>query len=75
MAKDYQQLWKDAVSAMDKAQAIQTLSGILVDKEGRVFISCLDGKEAELCVEILDNVSRDPQSSHSPPLRQLVRVL
>jgi len=59
MAKDYQQLWKNAVSAMDKAKAIQVMSGILVNKEGRVFISRLGGKDAELCVEILDNVSRE----------------
>jgi len=66
MAKDYHQLWKDAISAGDKAKAIQTLSDVLVEKEGRVFFSRLDGKEAKLCVEILDDVSCDPHSSHSP---------
>jgi len=65
MTTVHQQLWKDAVSAMDKAQAIQTLSGVLADQRGRVFISRLGSKDAELCVEILDNVSRDLHPPHS----------
>ena len=68
MAIDYQQMWNDAVCTRDKAKAIQTLSGVLVEKEGRVFISRLDTQNAELCVEILDDVSRrDLHSPHSPP--------
>jgi len=59
MAIDHRQLWTDATSANNEAQAIQTLSDILVNKEGRVFLSRLDSRDAELCVEILDNVSRD----------------
>jgi len=55
------------VSATDKAQAIHTLSSVLIEREGRVFVSGLDDKDAELCVEILDNVSRGPHSLHSPP--------
>jgi len=66
MARDYQRLWKDAISTRDNAKAIQALSDGLVEKEGRVFFSRLDGKEAELCVEILDDVSCDPHSSHLP---------
>jgi len=75
MAKDYRHLWRGAVSTMDKAQAIQTLSSILVDKEGRVFVSHLGRKDTELCAEILDNVSRDLQLPLSHHLRLLVRVL
>jgi len=66
MAKDYQRLWKDAISARDKAKATQALSDGLVEKEGRVFFSRLDGKEAERCVEILDDVSCDPHSPNLP---------
>jgi len=75
MAKDYQHLWEGAVSAIDDAQAIQTLSSILADKEGRVFASRLDRKDTKLCAEILDNVSRGPHSSRSHHLSPLVRVL
>ena len=66
MAKDYGQLWKDAFSASNEAQAIQTLSDILASKEGGDFISRLDSQDAELCVEVLDNVSCDLYSSHLP---------
>lgn len=57
MAKGYQQLWKDVTSATDEAKAVRTLAGILADKEGRTFISCLERGDAELCIEILDRVS------------------
>ena len=57
MAKDYQRLWKDVTSVTDGSKAVRTLAGILVDKEGRAFISRLERKEAELCIEILDHVS------------------
>jgi len=67
MTKDYEQLWKSVASATEAAQAVGTLAEILADKEGRVFISRLGGKDAELCIEILDDVSRDP--SFPPFLR------
>ena len=59
MAKDYLRLWKDVASAADKAKAIRTLAEILADKEGRAFISCLERKDAEQCIEILSHVCRD----------------
>jgi len=59
MTKDYKQLWKDVTHAIDEVQAVQTLAEILADKEGGVFISRLDSKDAELCIEILDCVSCD----------------
>ena len=62
MAKNYQQLWKDVASTSNEAKAVQTLAEILLDKEGRAFISNLE-RDAELCIEILDRVSR-----HSYPL-------
>jgi len=54
-------------NATDEAQAIRTLAGILNDKEGKVFISRLDRKDAELCVEILGDVGPDLHSSCSQP--------
>jgi len=57
MTKDYQQLWKGAACATDEFQAVRTLAEILADKEGKEFIPRLDSKDAELCVEILGNVS------------------
>ena len=58
MAQDYQQLWKDVAGVVDEAKAVQTLAEILADKEGRVFISRLEREDAELCIDILDHVSR-----------------
>ena len=34
--------------------------GVVLDKEGRVFVSGLKRNDAELCIEILDRVSCDP---------------
>ena len=68
MAKDYLQLWKEVASATDEGKAVRTLAEVLVDKEGRAFISCLERRDAELCIEILDHVSRD---SHFLPIRRL----
>ena len=67
MAKDYRQLWENAACADNEAQAIQILFDLLVNEEGRTFVSRLDSKDTEVCVEILDNVSRDFCSSHLPP--------
>ena len=53
-------LWNDITSTDDEGKAIRTLAKILVDKEGRKFIANLGRKDAELCIEILDHVSRDP---------------
>ena len=58
-AKGYQRLWNDVAHANDEAKAVQTLAGVLADKGGRTFISRLDREDAELCIEILDHVSRD----------------
>jgi len=59
MTKDCEQLWKWATSLVDKARAIQTLCEILADPEGRGFVSRLDGKDAGLCIGILDRVSQN----------------
>ena len=59
MAKNYQQLWGGVTGAEDEAGAVRTLAEILTDKEGRVFISRLERKDVELCIELLDHVSRD----------------
>ena len=70
MAKDFRRLWKDVTSTIDEAKAVRTLAEILVDKEGRVFISRLERKDAELCIEILDHVCRN---SYLLPLRDLTQ--
>ena len=62
MAKDYQQLWH-RINMIDEARAIRNLTEILVDgnkldEAGRDFISNLDPKDVELCIEILDRVCR-----------------
>ena len=63
-AKDYQQLWKDVTNTSDEGKAVRALAEIVLDEEGMTFISHLEPKDAELCIEILDHVSRDP---HLPP--------
>ena len=57
MTRDYQQLWGGVTTTTDEVQTVRALAKILADKEGRVFISCLDSKDAGSCIEILDNVS------------------
>ena len=57
MTKNYQRLWKDVASTIDEAKAVRTLAEILADTEGRAFISRLERKHAELCIDILDRVS------------------
>jgi hypothetical protein len=64
MSKDYGRLWKSVTNTTDEGKAVRILAEILLDKEGRVFISNLEHKEAELCIEILDHVSSDV---HPPP--------
>jgi hypothetical protein len=56
MAKSYQRLWKDFTNASSEAKAVRALAEILTDKEGRTFISNLELRDAELCIEILDRV-------------------
>jgi len=60
MTGNYQPLWKDVTSANDEGEAVRTLmAGIVLDREGRAFISSLERVDPRLCVEILDHVSRD----------------
>ena len=56
MAKDFRRLWKDVTNTIDEPKAVRVLADILADKEGRSFISRLEHKDAELCIEILDHV-------------------
>jgi hypothetical protein len=69
MAKDYRRLWEDITSTSDEGKAVRTLAEIVLDEEGRSFISNLQRKDAELCIEVLDLVSRDPYLLPSPRLR------
>jgi len=59
MTKDCEQLWKGITSAVDKTQAVRALANILADPGGRAFVSHLDSTDMDLCVEILDQVSRN----------------
>ncbi|KAF9783534.1 hypothetical protein BJ322DRAFT_1022173 [Thelephora terrestris] len=54
MAKDFQQPWKNVTSANDEASAVRVLAEILTEKEGRAFVSRLERKDGEFCIEILD---------------------
>ena len=56
MAKDYGKLWKSITRASDENKAIRILAEILLDKEGRDFALKLERSDAEICIEILDNV-------------------
>ena len=42
MAKNYQRLWDQVTSGIDEAKSVRTLAEIVVDEEGRAFISRLD---------------------------------
>ena len=68
MVKDYQRLWRDVANGIDETKSVRILTQILVDKEGRAFISRLERRDAKLCIEILDSVSRD---LHLSPFRHL----
>jgi len=59
--QNYLRLWMDVTRAIDETKAVRTLAEISVDKEGRHFVSRLDRKDVELCVEVLDHVSREPR--------------
>ena len=59
MSEDYQQLLVKATTATDRAESVAILAKILADRGGRDFISRLDPKDVESCIEILDHVSRD----------------
>lgn len=53
------ELW-GKIRTVGEAESIRILAEILVYREGRNLILGLEHKDAELCIEILDRVSRDP---------------
>lgn len=57
MAKDFQRLWKGVTTAEDEAAAVRALAEMLIEKDGRAFVSCFERKNAEFCIDILDRVS------------------
>ena len=57
-----QKLPGDVTSSADEGNAIRVLADILVDEEGMDFVSSLNRKDAECCIDILDLVSLDPSS-------------
>lgn len=59
MNKDPRQQWEDVVSKANEAGAVLALAEILADKEGRCLVSHLGRKEAEICIGVLDRVSRE----------------
>lgn len=62
MPKDYQQLWKRVAKEPDQGEAVRILTEILADTEGRSFASRLEREQGEVCVGVLDYVSRDLRS-------------
>ena len=66
MAKNFQRLWKDVTNSTNEAMAVRALADILADREGRAFISSLDRKDAEYCIDILDRVSHNLHIQPSP---------
>ena len=74
MKKDYQRLWGDVTNAVGEAKAVRALAKIVVNKDGRAFISGLGREEAELCIEVLDYVSCDLRLCPSNVLDRLVRA-
>ena len=58
MTKDYRRLWEDVVVSgkSDEAKVDRTLTEIVMEKEGRAFISDLDRAQAGLCIEMLNRV-------------------
>ena len=60
MSEGHQQLLAEATTATDRAKSIRVLAKILADDGGKDFISCLDRKDGESCIEILDHVSQHP---------------
>ena len=60
MAKYYQRLWKEVTIIGGGDNAFRILVEILLDKEGRSFVSNLAREDAELCIELLDRVSPSP---------------
>jgi len=59
MPKDYQQMWRGVANETDEDTGVRILSEILADTEGRSFASRLERKQGEVCIEILDHVSRE----------------
>jgi len=68
MANDYAQLWKAVTDEADGAEAVRILAKILADKEGEVFISRLERDQANLFIQLWDDVSRELRLS---PFRRL----
>ena len=60
MSEYYPQLLVEATTATDSAQSVRVLTEILASEGGRDFISRLDRKDGEPCIEILDRVSPNP---------------
>ena len=69
MAKNYREIWENVTNATEETKAIRALAEILADKEGRAFASRLERQDAEVCIEILDHVSRDQCLFLSLPVR------
>ena len=60
MAKDYRKLWAKVADVTEGTESTRILAEILTDEQGGTFVSQLGRRDAELCIEILDRVSRDP---------------
>lgn len=57
MSEDYQLLLVKATTATNRTESIGILAKILANDSGKNFVSHLDRKDGESCIEILDHVS------------------
>ena len=57
MSEDYQLLLVKATTATDRTESIGILTKILGEDSGKNFVSHLDRKDGEPCIEILDHAS------------------
>jgi hypothetical protein len=65
VVKDSKKLWKSFAKATNEGKVVQILAEILSDEDGGEFISDLERTDAELCIEILTNVSFNPHPHSS----------
>ena len=56
------ELWGRVITTINTTEQVTILASILANQEGRWFVSNLARKEAELCIEILAQVSCGPHT-------------
>lgn len=56
-ATEFARLWAQVVHSTSVSDSVRILAQVLVQRDGRTFISHLKPKDAELCIELLGHVS------------------